>query len=61
MNHEFLTDVARAELRAAHRKEKDRRVADWIKAVLLYDKGWTYGKTAEALFIDEETISKHVE
>jgi len=36
-------------------------VADRIKAVLLYDKGWTYQKIAEVLMLDEETISQHVE
>jgi DNA-binding NarL/FixJ family response regulator len=32
-----------------------------MKAVLLYDKGWSYRQIAEALFLDEETVSKHVE
>jgi transposase len=61
MKHEFLTDADRRELRARHRQEKDRRVADRLKAVLLYDKGWSYRQISEALFLDEETISKHVE
>lgn len=57
----FLTEEERVKLRVQHRLERDRRVADRIKAVLLYDKGWTYQRIAEALMLDEETISQHVE
>jgi transposase len=56
----FLTEEEILELRAMHRKEKDRRVADRIKSVLLFHKGWSYKQIAEALFLDEETISKHI-
>lgn len=57
----FLTDNERIKLRVQHRLERDRRVADRIKAVLLYDKGWTYQRIAEALMLDDETVSQHVE
>lgn len=57
----FLTEDERTRLRSQHRLERDRRVADRIKAVLLYDKGWTYQKIAEALMLDPETISQHIE
>ncbi|MDR0624925.1 MAG: helix-turn-helix domain-containing protein, partial [Holosporales bacterium] len=56
MKRDFLTDADRLELRAKHRKEKDRSSADRIKAVLLADKGWSYRQIAEALFLDEDTI-----
>ena len=56
----FLTDTERAVLRAQHRFERDRRVADRIKAVLLSDSGWSYKAIAEILMLDEETIAKHV-
>jgi hypothetical protein len=36
----FLTEAERAELKQRHRREKDRRTADRIKAVLLSDAGW---------------------
>ncbi len=36
-------------------------MADRIKAVLLADKGWTYVQIAEALMLDEETISRHID
>ena len=57
----FLSEPERNTLRAQHRQEKNRRVADRIKAVLLSDKGWSYRQIAEALLIDEQTISRHVE
>lgn len=57
----FLTETKREALKAQHRQEKNRRVADRIKAVLLSDKGWTYRQIAEALLIDEQTIGRHVD
>ncbi|ETZ04607.1 hypothetical protein K737_300978 [Holospora undulata HU1] len=35
----FLTEEDRVALRTQHRQEKNRRLADRIKAVLLFDKG----------------------
>lgn len=57
----FLSKLERTDLRLKHRKERDRRIADRIKAVLLADKGWTYRAVAEALMLDEETVSQHVQ
>ena len=56
----FLTEDERSTLKIQHRSEKDRRTGDRIKAILLADKGWTFKHIAEALFLDEETISLHV-
>jgi transposase len=56
----FLTSQEKENLKAAHRQEKNRRVADRIKSVLLADKGWTYRAIAEALLLDEQIISDHV-
>lgn len=58
---EFLNQPEREALKRQHRQEKNRRIADRIKAVLLSDKGWTYREIAEALLIDEQTISRHVD
>lgn len=58
---EFLTQSDRDSLKARHRQEKSRRVADRIKAVLLSDEGWTYRQISKALFIDEQTIGRHVD
>jgi transposase len=57
----FLTERDRDALKSQHRQEKNRRVADRIKSVLLSDKGWTYRQIAEALLIDEQTIGRHVD
>jgi DNA-binding NarL/FixJ family response regulator len=51
-----LSPEGRLELLRLHRLERDRRVADRIKAVLLSDDGWTYKEIAKALFLDEQTI-----
>ncbi len=56
----FLDKNSREHLRKAHRREKNRRRGDRIKAILLSDKGWTYKSIAEALLLDEETVSNHV-
>jgi transposase len=61
MKKDFLSKAEYEELRQRHRTEKDGRTRDRIKAVLLSHQGWTYKKISEALFWDEETISKHVE
>jgi transposase len=60
MNKNFLTQQERQDLRARHKAEKDARVRDRIKAVLMADRGWTYKEIAEALLIDEVTVSHHV-
>lgn len=57
----FLTNEKRKELKAQHKKEQDRRVADRIKAIVLKNDGWTYRQIAEALMLDEETVSTHVQ
>jgi len=40
----FLTESACAPLITQHKKERDGRVHDRIKAVLLYNEGWTLGE-----------------
>lgn len=57
----FLPEAERKELLARHKKERDKRIADRIKVVLLYDDGWTIDKIAKALFIDTSTIFRHLE
>lgn len=57
---DFLTDEERASLQKQHRKERDKRVCDRIKAVLLRDKGWTWMQIAEALLLSEEILRKHI-
>ena len=57
----FLTDEKQKELKAQHRTERDGRIRDRIKAILLSNKGWSIKKIAEALLIDEMTVSRHLD
>jgi len=57
----FLDDEERTRLRTQHKRERDGRVRDRIKAVLLYDKGWTYKQISEALLLTDEAIRNHIE
>lgn len=56
-----LTPEERKNLITSHKKERDGRVRDRIKAVLLYDKGYNYSKIAEILLLDDETIRRHIQ
>lgn len=57
----FLNDEERAQLRAEHKKERDKRVCYRINAVLLYDKGWSCREIAEALLLSEDAIRGHID
>lgn len=56
----FLSDREREFLKAQHRSERDRRICDRIKAVLLRDKGWSYKEIADALLLSEDAIRNHI-
>ncbi len=56
-----LTYNERAQLIASHKKERDKRVCDRIKAVLAYDEGYTYADIAHILLLDDETVRRHIE
>lgn len=56
----FLTDLQRQQLKTQHKRERDKRICDRIKAVLLYDKGWSRQQIAEALLLSEETVRIHI-
>lgn len=59
--HRKLQSQERINLQRRHKKERDKRICDRIKAVLLYDKGYSYSETAEILLLDDETIRRHVQ
>lgn len=44
------------ELRQAHRKMKEKRMADRLKAIYLLGSGWTAQTVSEALLVDEDTV-----
>ena len=56
----FLSDQERTQLRAQHKRERDRRICDRIKAVLLYDKGWSVAAIAEALLLSDDAVREHI-
>jgi transposase len=57
----LLTTKEREKLIARHRKERDKRVCDRIKAVLLFDDGYSYTQIARILLLDDETIRRHID
>lgn len=57
----FLNDTERTDLKIRHKQERDKRVADRIKAVLLYDGGWSPQQIAEALLISDQAVRDHIE
>ena len=56
-----LTDKERKNLIQRHRKERDGRIRDRIKAVLAYDDGYSYSEMARILLLDDETIRRHID
>lgn len=44
-----------------HKKERDKRVCDRIKAVLAYDDGYSYSEISKILLLDDETIRRHIQ
>jgi transposase len=55
-----LSAQERAQLIMQHRKERDKKVCDRIKAVLAYDDGYAYSEIAKILLLDDETIRRHI-
>jgi transposase len=56
----LLSDVQRNQLRLQHKKERDKRVCDRIKAVLLSDEGWSTQQIAHVLLLSDEAIRQHI-
>ena len=56
----FLSDTEQAQLKTQHKRERDGRIRDRIKAVLLYDRGWSIAAIAEALLFSEDAIREHI-
>src|SRR5262245_23351509 len=55
-----LSSLERETLKAKHKKERDKRICDRIKAVLLFDEGWTYRQIANALLLSDEAVRQHI-
>lgn len=57
----LLSPEERRLLLKQHKSERDKRIADRIKVVLLSDDGWAPRRIADALFIDEYSVKNHLE
>jgi len=57
----FLTPSERTSLKLAHRSERDRKIGDRMKVVLLCDQGESFAVIAKFLFIDEQTARRHMQ
>src|SRR5450830_866437 len=57
---EFLTSSERASLKSAHSIERDRKIGDRMKVVLLADQGESLAMIAKFLLIDEQTARRHL-
>jgi transposase len=55
-----LTDPQKIDLEKRHKAERDGRVRDRIKAVLLANEGWTQQQIAQALRINKNTVWEHL-
>ena len=44
-----------------HKSERDGRIRDRIKAVLMVDDNYSYTEIAKVLLVDDETVRRHVE
>jgi hypothetical protein len=56
-----LSERDKKELESHHRVERDCRVRDRIKAVLLKSEGWTHAMIGQALRIHVDTVGQHLQ
>jgi transposase len=56
-----LTTRQIAALKALHRKQRDWRFADRVKAIVLLGSGWSTADVAQTLLIDEDTVRNRLE
>ena len=57
---EFLHRTRRRQLVRQHKSERDKRICDRIKAVLMHDDGYSNTEIAKVLLIDDETVRRHI-
>ena len=56
----LLSNTEREQLLSSHKKEKDRRIGDRIKVILLSDKNESIEEIARFLFIHPNTVLRHI-
>ena len=57
----ILETNEREHLKSLHKKEKDKRICNRIKAVLLLDEGWSFPEIAHVLLLSDEGVRYHIE
>ena len=58
-NAHFLSESELSSLGSQLRCERDKRLADRIRIILLLDKGWSFDKVATAFFLARETVIRY--
>lgn len=56
-----ISPEEQTELRERHRRIRDAKECDRIKVVLLRAKGWSTPQIAEALLLDDSSITRHIQ
>jgi len=56
----ILTETQKLALELRHRREKNAKIRDRIKAILLHSEGWSHKNIAQALRINESTVYEHL-
>lgn len=59
-NQRFLNTSQREELLILHRSTKNKKHADRIKAILLFDDGYNKTEISKILFIERRSIGKYI-
>ncbi len=57
---DFLTSTQIDLLKRQHKSERDGRIRDRIKAVLMRNRGYTFEEIARSLLLDTESVRRHV-
>ncbi|WP_341760894.1 MULTISPECIES: helix-turn-helix domain-containing protein [unclassified Candidatus Tisiphia] len=60
MSKNVLTEEQREKLKERHKTERDGRIRDRIKAVLMYDDGYSNVEIAKVLLLSHESIRKYI-
>lgn len=60
MEYKKLSVIEKQELKTHHKKERDGRIRDRIKAVLMYDDGYSIVEISKVLLLSNEGIRKHL-
>ena len=56
-----LTQDKIKDLKTLHKNERDKKVCDRIKAVLLINEDYSFEEVAKILLVDDDTVRRHIE